>query len=115
MNIIAKSASVQTSFDLYNLTKAPNREKLVDIKGQTITLKSWALYEEENNKGEMVKILSLMTEDGKGYATNSSTFIRDFESAVDMFKEFGDEFHQIQVVPGMSKNNREYISCLVVA
>ena len=67
MNLIAKSVSVQTSFDLYNLTKAPNREKLVDIKGQTITLKSWALYEEENNKGEMVKILSLMTEDGKGY------------------------------------------------
>lgn len=115
MNIIAKSASVQSSFDLYNLTKAPNRHKLVDIKGQTVTLKSWALYEEENNKGEMVKILSITTDGGEGYATNSATFIRDFESAVDMFKEFGDEFHQIQVVPGTSKNGREYISCLVIA
>lgn len=115
MNILAKSSSVQTSFDLYNLTKAPNRSKLVDLKGQTIELKSWALYEEANNKGEMVKILSLLTKEDKGYATNSATFIRDFESAVDMFKEFGDEFHQIQVVPGTSKNGREYISCLVIA
>lgn len=115
MNIIAKSTSVQTSFDLYNLTKAPNRAKMVDLKGQTVDLKSWVIYEEPNSKGEMVKILSIMTKDDAGYATNSATFIRDFESAVDMFKEFGDEFHQIQVVPGTSKNGREYISCLVIA
>ena len=41
MNIINKSANVASSFDLYKLVQSPERNKMSDIKGQTITLDKW--------------------------------------------------------------------------
>ena len=113
MNIIAKSASVTSAHDLYALTQAPDREKLTAVKGATLTLKSWVLYTDVN-KGDEVTLLAMTTDDGKAYCTNSSTFCKDFGNAVEMYKQFGEEFTKIQVVTGTSKNGREYIACKVV-
>ena len=62
-----------------------------------------------------MKLLALTTVDGFAYCTNSATFCRSFESAVAMFAQFGEEFHKILVTTGTSKNNRDYIDCVVVA
>lgn len=114
MNIIAKSASVASAHDLYALTQAPDREKLTNVKGMTLTLESWVLYTDVNNKGDEVTLMAMTTDDGHAYCTNSATFCKDFGNAVDMYKQFGEEFTRIQVITGTSKNGREYIACKVV-
>lgn len=114
MNIIAKSASVTSAHDLYVLMQAPDREKLTAAKGAILTLESWVLYTDVSSKGDEVTLLAMTTDDGKAYCTNSSTFCKDFNNAVDMYKQFGEEFTKIQVVTGTSKNGREYIACKVV-
>ena len=114
MNIINKSDNVTSSFDLYKLVQSPERKKLSDIKGQTITLNKWVLYSEPDKEGKEMKLLALTTADGSTYCTNSVTFCRSFESAVAMFAQFGEEFHDIQVTSGASKNGRDYIDCVVV-
>lgn len=114
MNIINKSANVASSFDLYKLVQSPERKKLTDIKGQTITLDKWVLYTELDKDGNEMKLLALTDSDGSAYCTNSATFCRSFESAVTMFAQFGEEFHEIQITTGTSKNGRDYIDCVVV-
>lgn len=114
MNIIAKSASVASAHDLYNLTQSPDRKKLTEAKGLTLRLASWVLYTDIDMKGNEVTLLALIDENGQGYCTNSGTFCRDFKSAVDMYAQFGEEFTTILVATGISKNGREYISCKVV-
>lgn len=114
MNIIAKSANVVSAFDLYKLVQSPERKKLTDIKGQDIELDKWVLYTEPDKDGKEMKLLALSTVDGTAYCTNSATFCRSFESAVATFGQFGEEFHDIQVTTGKSKNGRDYIDCVVV-
>lgn len=114
MNIIAKSANVVSAFDLYKLVQSPERKKLTDIKGQTIELDKWVLYTEPDKDGKEMNLLALFTVDGTAYCTNSATFCRSFESAVATFGQFGEEFHEIHVTTGTSKNGRDYIDCVVV-
>lgn len=114
MNIIAKSANVVSAFDLYNLVQSPERNKLTNIKGQTIEFDKWVLYTEPDKDGKEMPLLALSTVDGTAYCTNSATFCRSFESAVATFSQFGEEFHSIQIVTGTSKNGRDYIDCVVV-
>lgn len=115
MNIIAKSESIATPMDMYNLTKSPERAKLSDVSGEVLELDKWLVYSEPNSKGVDVVLASLTTKDGRAFTTNSATFIRDFNSAVTMFSEFGTEFHTIQIVEGESKNGRKFITCKVIA
>lgn len=115
MNIIAKSANIVSSFDLYKLVQSPERKKLTDVKGQTLNLDKWVLYTEPDKKtGNEMELLAIATAGGNAYCTNSSTFCKSFGDAVEMFKQFGEEFHTIQVMVGTSKNGREYIDCVVV-
>lgn len=115
MNIIAKSANITSSFDLYKLVQSPERKKLTEVKGDTLELDKWVLYTEPDRKtGAEMTLLSVLTKDGAAYCTNSGTFCRSFADAVEMFKQFGEEFHTIQVMTGASKNGREFIDCVVV-
>lgn len=114
MNIIAKSASITNPMDMYNLTKSPDRSKLANASGEILKLDKWLVYSEPNSKGEETTLASLTTTDGRAFTTNSATFIRDFTSAVTMFAEFGTEFTTIQIVEGVSKSGRKFITCKVV-
>lgn len=114
MNIIAKSASVVSAHDLYTLCQSPDRAKLTTAKGETLALASWVVYSEPDKNGVETNLLALTTDDGRAFCTNSGTFCRDFINAVEMYKQFGEEFTKIQVVTGQSKNGREFIACKVV-
>ena len=59
MNIINKSANVASSFDLYKLVQSPDRKKMTDIKGQSITLNKWVLYPEPDKDGKEMKLRAL--------------------------------------------------------
>ena len=115
MNIIAKSASIADPMDMYNLTRSPDRRKLSDATGEVLELDKWVVYSELNSKDEQVTLASLSTKDGRAFTTNSGNFIRDFTSAATMFSEFGTEFTTVEIVDGVSKNGRKFITCKVVA
>ena len=111
MEIIKMSKNVE-GVDLYYLTTSPEIEKMTTVKGETLALDKWALFEDADRKtGEMRRILSIQSGD-KMYATNSGTFIESFESMMACFDKMGIDVHHIQVTTGISKGGREFINCV---
>lgn len=114
MNILYK-LNVANHKDLYNLTKSPVIKKLSSIEGETRGIDCAVIYEDTNMDGEIHKILSFRCkESGEIFATNSQTFIQDFEDARDMMKEFNEEVHTIRVDGGTSRNGRHFLRCVYV-
>lgn len=114
MNILYK-LNVMNRKDLYDLTKSPIIKRLSSIEGETREISCAVIYEDQNHDGEIRKILSFRCkESGEIFATNSPTFIRDFEDARDMLKEFNEEIHRVRVEGGTSRNGRHFLSCVYV-
>lgn len=114
MNILYK-LNVMNHKDLYDLTKSPTIKKMSSIEGETREIACAVIYEDQKHDGEIQKILSFRCkESGEIFATNSPTFIRDFEDARDMLKEFNEEIHRVRVEGGTSRNGRHFISCVYV-
>ena len=114
MNILYK-LNVTNHKDLYDLTKSPAIKKMSSIEGETRGIDCAVIYEDTKMNGEIQKILSFRcNESGEIFATNSPTFIQDFEDARDMMKEFNEEIHTIRVEGGTSRNGRHFICCVYV-
>ena len=111
MEIIKKTEGL-TSADLYALTKGNDVRKLSDAKGETIEIAKYVLYKDEDVKGNPMTVLALETADGAKYATNSKTFVRNFTDIVAIYEAGNEEIPTRFVVgSGMSKSNREYLTC----
>lgn len=111
MEIIKMSKNVEGA-DLYFLTTSPEIKKMTSVKGETLSLDKWALFEDADRKtGEMRRILSIKSGD-KMYATNSVTFIDSFETMLACFDSMGMEVHHIKVTTGTSNGGREFINCV---
>lgn len=109
-NVIRKFPETMTPKELYLMLKNPDSVKMSDAKGQTLHPEAYVLFDDVNQgTGEVVHIVSIRS-NGKVYATNSASFIREF----DMIAEaFGDEIPDIEVTTGKSSKGRQYISCAV--
>lgn len=109
-NVIRKHPETMTPKELYLMLKNPNSIKMSDAKGQTLHPEAYVLFDDVNQgTGEVVHIVSIRS-NGKVYATNSASFIREF----DMIAEaFGDDMPDIEVTTGKSSKGRQYISCAV--
>lgn len=109
-NVIRKYPETMTPKELYLMLKNPDSVKMSDAKGQTLHPEAYVLFDDVNQgTGEVVHIVSIRS-NGKVYATNSASFIREF----DMIAEaFGDEIPDIEVTTGKSSKGRQYISCAV--
>lgn len=108
MEILAANKEL-TKQEIYFLTKTQEAQKMTEAAGQTLELTSWAIYTDHNADGEEVELFACRTEEGETYATNSPTFIRAFRDILDVFEP--SEITKIKVLTGVSKNNREYITC----
>lgn len=98
-----------TNKQLYNLTMSPKTRKMSDAKGTILELAAFAAYEDTDKNGEVRQVLSVLTPEGEAYATNSPTFIADFNRMYDMFGGAG--LTAIEIISGFSKAGREYITC----
>lgn len=109
-NVIRKYPETMTPKELYLMLKNPDSIKMSDAKGQTLHPEAYVLFDDVNQgTGEVVHIASIRS-NGKVYATNSASFIREF----DMIAEaFGDDMPDIEVTTGKSSKGRQYISCAV--
>lgn len=112
MNILYK-LNVKDHKDMYDLIKSPSIKKLSSIKGEIRNIDCAVIYEDTKQSGEIQKIFSFRCKDtGDIFATNSPTFIRDFEEARDMLAEYNEEIHSILVESGTSRAGRTFISCV---
>lgn len=113
MRIIEASKTDLTKKELYLLTMSPEIQKISDVTGQVIEIAAWLKYADldhtsgEEEPKEQV-ILSLLSTDGESFATNSPTFIGDFDKMISLFE--GD-LQKVEVISGTSKNGRQFVTC----
>lgn len=111
MEIIKKTTNL-TAGDIYALTKGNDVRKMTDAKGETLDIRKFVLYTDEDVKGNEMKVLAVETADGIRYATNSKTFVRNFYDICSIFESGNEELPTRFVVgAGRSKGGREYLTC----
>lgn len=112
MVVINKSAEF-TPEELYKMVLAPNGEKMTNHVGEVISCEKYVVYEDVDGNGEVRKVMSIC--DGETvYATNSPTFIRDFERIRGLMESLDTVPHHVRIERGTSKNGRNFISCVYV-
>lgn len=107
---IIKSNKELTTKERYKLTMDPTIGKMKDAIGSRLSIEAWAVYEDTNSDGKEQTILSILTKDGEVFATNSPTFLREFQRLNELFEDAGETVEAVEVVSGTSKNGREYIT-----
>ena len=111
MTIVRKSDNL-TPTDLYAMTKGNSVRKMADAKGEVLHVAKFVLYEDANNDGEVMEVLSMETAEGTRYATNSKTFIRNFKDIISIYDDANAALPAAYKVGcGRSKSNREYLTC----
>ena len=111
MEIIKKTEGL-TSADLYALTKGNDVRKMADAKGEVLDVLKYVLYKDEDVHGNPMTVLAVETVDGLKYATNSKTCVRNVCDILAIFGA-GDEEPptRFKVGFGVSRSNREYLTC----
>lgn len=112
MKILTTNISPEelTPHILHHMSMSKDITKMRDRVGEVIPVKHFMLYEDVNSKGEPQRILSI--DDGDTVsATNSPTFISDFERITELYSMCGATLESVTVVAGVSKSGREYITC----
>lgn len=112
MEIIRRTEGL-TAGDMYKMTKGSEVRKLTDAKGEVLNVKHYIMYQDTNPEtGEVTTVLSIMADNGGLYATNSKTFIRNFNDIQEMFANAGEPAPtSYKVNSARSKNGREYLVC----
>lgn len=113
MIITSKSSESFTKAEIYRMTKSPS---IVSVKtvadGTTMSPIGWLTFDDENNKGEVSHMLSIIGvgEDGQEvvWSCQSQTFKDNFMDLWNMFD--GEPFTLIKL-SGKSKAGREYVNC----
>lgn len=112
MSIIKKYPMDMDAKTVYMLTKSKSVEKLSQLKGHTVVVTAWVRSQDvDDRSGEVYEVLSIQCKDGDRYATNSATFIRDFDLLVEIF---GEALPEIKVLTKKSMNGRDYMICDIV-
>nr|DAJ64759.1 MAG TPA: ssDNA binding protein [Caudoviricetes sp.] len=111
MNIIKTSKENMSVKEIYALTKSPKINKMSTAVGMILPVAAYALYEDTDKDGNTHQILSIMSDDGDVYATNSPTFEREFGDIVAICEQFGEKLDAIEIVEGTAKSGRTFITC----
>lgn len=106
MQIIEQSKEF-TKAETYKLTRGQS-VNMKDAIGTKIEPVGYLKYREVNSRGEEVEILAILAKDGTVFSTMSLTFKREFEYIWELMD--GDDF-AIEVIGGITKSNRDYVSC----
>lgn len=111
MEIINQSREFST-IEAYQLLRNPETQKMSANKDIPFEVDSWCIFNDvKKSTGEVQEILSIKTKGGEVFATNSQTFMDEFLTIWDMFKNKNEEVPPIKVISGTSKNGRNFITC----
>ena len=109
MEILKKSKELTTE-EMYYLTMSPETQKMSDNIGQVVDIEAWIIYQDVNKDGDMQKILSILTPEGETLATNSATFMGDFERLMDLFSQNNETVKRVEIISGTSKAGRQFVT-----
>jgi hypothetical protein len=112
---ILKTSKDLTPQEEYAMTMGANAKKMADSVSQRVEIAAWCLYTDNDRDGNLKEILSIQTPEGDVLGTISPTFKEDFFNMYDFFKSKGIEVKAINVVGGVSKANRDFITCTYAA
>lgn len=108
MTITEKSTETMSKQSIYKMTKSPSTKSVNKLQdGDTITITEWVEYDDINSKGDEVHIFAMLDDNGNTYACQSKTFIEQVKSIIDIF---GLPV-TIKKLSGMTKSDREYVTC----
>lgn len=100
--------------EIYKMVNDPSIKKIKDGANEEMHLISYVRYDDINNSGNEVQLLAINTDKGV-YATNSKTFIEDFERILDQLGEPGEDWEGvIRIIEDISKNGRTFYQCGMV-
>ena len=102
-----------SNLEVYNMTKSHKLHTLKNLEnGAKLEIAGFMEWEDvDEETGDVVVLMSLLTTDGEAYVTQSDTFERDF---LDIVEIFDHEFPiTIEHGVGKSKAGREYHYCAV--
>jgi len=108
MYIIAQYPENMSAKDKYDLLRSPKMQRMQDVKGQRLEVAAYLIREETNDEGEVSTIVSVKTKDGDLVATNSKTFLREFEAIIQCV---GASEFALDVLDGVSRAGRHYVTC----
>lgn len=108
LKIVAQYPENLSAKDKYDLLRSPKTQRMQDMKGQRLEVAAYMIREETNSEGEVTTIVSVKTKDGDLVATNSKTFLQEFEAVIECVG--GAEF-ALDVMDGISRNGRHYVTC----
>ena len=111
MNILFKSSDNLDKRSLYIHTRGESIS-LKDVEaGTIIDPLEIVVYEDENGKGEIQTVTSVIDVDGTHYATNSRFFR---EELANIFNLMAPDPFKIKVLKNVSKNGRTFVTCTLV-
>lgn len=96
----------------YNMFESPDREAVKNNSGEIVTIHKFAIYEEYDNNGNIMKLLTMLTINGNVYVTSSPAFIRTFERIAELAQRSHLDTFSIEFRKEKSKNNREYMTAV---
>ena len=103
-------ATVNDKKAIFNATQAG--QNLKDIAGSVITVTGIVQYKETNEEGEKF-ITSFITKEGEAYGSVSANVADAVDALIATFGDITPE-NPIKAVKGKSKNDREFLSIVVV-
>lgn len=110
MKIIETSRELKAS-EQWKMTRDAGIQKMSEIEGQSFKPVDYCVYEDTNAEGKVQTLLSILTDEGVVYATNSETFRREFLDMIKVFKDAGEELTKVQVMGGTTNAGRHFITC----
>lgn len=109
MTIKGRFPETLTAREVYQLTQTPEMKRVTDIPDDTVLdMDKYILFVKND-----VELLTFTLKDGDGsvYVTASNTFINTFKDILECMQK---EPFTVRKVSGKSKNNRNFINCMLV-
>ena len=110
-NIMDNEWNMDISYDMF---ESPDRQSVKDNSGEIATIQKFAIYEEYDNIGNVMRLLTMLTITGNVYVTSSPAFIRTFERIAELAQRSHLDTFTITFRKEKSKNNREYMTAIYV-
>lgn len=108
-NIMDNEWNMDISYDMF---ESPYRNAVKDNGGKKVTINKYAIYEEYDNNGNVMRLLTMLTTGNEVYVTTSPAFIRTFERIAELAKRSNLNTFTITFRKEKSKNNREYMTAV---
>lgn len=107
---------------LYSNTELDKRALYKHTRGQGIALKDVdhgkviepkevVIFEQENNRGEIVKVVSIIDKDGSHYISSSPYFINELQDIAELM---GADSYAVMIIKKQSKAGRVFTTCELV-